>query len=189
MPTLLAILAHPDDESFGPGGTLAKYAREGVEVHVCIATDGGEGAYDPTFLATSGHGDLAALRRAELECACHALNVTLHRLDYGDSGMGGAESNDDPNCLTCVAIEDVAQRIVDLIAELRPEVIITHGPTGDYFHPDHIRVHQSVMAALQMERVREIKPLRVYYAAIPYAQMKWMIRLLRLLRKGPHSVR
>ncbi|MCP4164337.1 MAG: GlcNAc-PI de-N-acetylase [Chloroflexi bacterium] len=182
---LLGIFAHPDDESFGPGGTLAKYARQDAEVHVCIVTDGAAGEVDPTYLDQSGVSNLAELRAAELACACQALHATCHSLGYGDSGMGGTARNGNQHNLHEVDLDEVAHDIAALIQKLCPEVIITHGPNGDYFHPDHIKVHQAVMRALTFEDVRNLESLRVYYSAIPYSQMKWGIRLLRLLRKDP----
>ena len=98
-PTLLGVFAHPDDETFGPGATLAKYASEGADVHICIATDGAAGTYNPALLQASDYDTLAGLRGAELQCAAQTLGVTLHRLDYRDSGMGGTADNENPACL------------------------------------------------------------------------------------------
>lgn len=135
--TLLAIFAHPDDESFGPGGTLAKYAAEGVDVHIAIATDGAAGSM------AEGHEvereQLASVRSKELEAAVKILGGTLHRLGYRDSGMKGDPANDDPQAWIRADEEEAVRRVVQLIRELRPHIIITHDETGGYFHPDHIQ--------------------------------------------------
>ena len=89
---MLVILAHPDDESFGMGGSIAKYAAEGVEVHIAIATDGAAGS------VAEGHDavrdELASVRAVELEKAVTILGGQLHTLGYRDSGMKGDEAND-----------------------------------------------------------------------------------------------
>ncbi len=183
MPTLLGIFAHPDDESFGPGGALARYAATGADVHVCIVTDGAAGSYDPALLAASGCHTLAELRHQELACACRALGVTLHTLNYRDSGMAGAGDNDHHASLFQADLAAVARDICDLIEQLRPQVILSHDANGDYFHPDHIKVHQAVMKALA-ELPAGAAP-RLYVSAIPRRQVELGVRLLRLLRKDP----
>lgn len=194
-PTLLGIFAHPDDESFGPGGTLARYAREGVDVHVCIATDGAAGSYDESML--DGYSSLAQRRAEELACAVKTLGATLHTLGYRDSGMEGAPDNKHPDCLYQADLDEVAREIVRLIREVRPEVVITHDPTGGYFHPDHIRVNHAVTRAftraaeaeayptLLAEGYEPWQPQRLYYTAMPRTYLRWAIRFLRLFRKDP----
>ena len=183
MSRLLGIFAHPDDESFGPGGALARYAAAGVEVHVCIVTDGDAGGCDPALLAASGCNTLAELRQQELACACKALGVTLHTLDYRDSGMAGASDNEHHASLYQASLDEVARDIRGLIEELQPQVILSHDANGDYFHPDHIKVHQAVTRALA-EMPAGSAP-RLYVGAIPRRQIEIGLRLLRLLRKDP----
>jgi len=147
QPRLLAILAHPDDESFGLGGTLARYARQGIEVQVCIVTDGGAGVHDPHALQEGQAPTLARLRLQELECACGVSGVHLHTLDYRDSGMEGAPENDHPDSLYQADLDDVAHELVRVICQTRPHVVITHDPSGGYFHPDHVKVNRAVRRA------------------------------------------
>ncbi|RIK37901.1 MAG: GlcNAc-PI de-N-acetylase, partial [Chloroflexi bacterium] len=98
-PTLLGIFAHPDDESFGPGGTLARYAAEGKDVHVIIATDGIAGSIEDAN-AVNGHATLAQARSRELSNAAVALGVTsIWSLPYRDSGMRDSEDNQHPDAL------------------------------------------------------------------------------------------
>lgn len=181
MPRLLGIFAHPDDESFGPGGTLAKYAREGVEVHVCIATDGAVGEVDPKLLADSGCTTLAELRAGELACAAKALGVQLHSLNYRDSGMKGADGNEHPDSLYQADLDAVAKDIVALIRQVRPDVVISHDITGGYFHPDHIKVSQAVSRAFDQMDGDASRPERLYHTVFPRSQVVWLVRILRLL--------
>lgn len=192
---LLAIFAHPDDESFGPGGTLARYAAEGVDVHILIMTDGAVGSVDPG--AAEDGENLAEVRGRELREAVAALGATLHQCHFRDSGMAGTEANGHPDCLLQADREEVTGRVVRSMRELRPQVIVTHDPTGGYFHPDHIRVNEIVTHAFQLagdpaayaEQVDEglapHKPQKLYYTALSRTFIKWAIRLLRLMGKDP----
>jgi LmbE family N-acetylglucosaminyl deacetylase len=133
---LMAILAHPDDESLGFGGVLAKYAAEGVVTTVVTATRGQQGwAGDPR-----GRPDalaLGRLREAELRAATQALGVhDLVILDYQD----GALAHADP--------EEATSALVTLLRRLRPDVVVTFGPDGAYGHPDHIAISQLATAAV-----------------------------------------
>ena len=181
MPRLLGIFAHPDDESFGPGAALAKYAHEDVEVHVCIVTDGAVGEVDPKLLAESGCATLAELRAGELACAAQALGVQLHTLKYRDSGMAGAEGNEHPDSLCQADLDAVAGDIVALCRQVRPDVVIAHDITGGYFHPDHIKVSQAVSRAFDLMDGDESRPDRLYHTVFPRSQVVWLVRILRLL--------
>ncbi len=193
---LLAILAHPDDESFGIGGALARYAREGAQVHVCIVTDGAAGENGQT----TPEGEtppLARVRREELECACQVLGVQLHRLDYRDSGMEGAPDNEHPNSLYQADLDDVAHELARIVCQVRPQVVITHDSTGGYFHPDHIKVHYAVRRAwaylednktginLEAEGYGAWRPSRLYGSVIPRSALRWFIFIIRLLGRDP----
>jgi len=194
---LLAIFAHPDDESFGPGGTLARYAREGVDVHVCIVTDGATGSVAPGAVETDEGQSLADLRRSELACACQVLGVHLHTLSYRDSGMEGAPDNKHPRSLYQADLDDVARELVQVIRRVRPHVVITHDPSGGYFHPDHIRVNHAVRRAwprladgaaylgLNSENSQPWQPSRLYYAALARSSLRWYVWLLRLQGQDP----
>jgi LmbE family N-acetylglucosaminyl deacetylase len=189
---LLAILAHPDDESFGTGGTLARYSAEGVDVHVCIATDGAAGSYDPELL--EGYGTLAERRAEELRRAVAVLGATLHTLPYRDSGMQNTPDNNHPDSLFQAHIAEVACRLVRLIREIRPQVVISHDPTGGYFHPDHIKVNHAVDLAWALAGTTDAcgsdmpppwSPDRLVWTAMPRTWIRWMIRLMRLARQDP----
>ncbi len=181
MPRLLGIFAHPDDESFGPGGALARYAREGVEVHVCIVTDGAVGGVDPELLAGSGCATLAELRAGELACAVQKLGAQLHNLGFRDSGMEGSEDNTHPDSLYQASLETAAHDIAALLREVEPDVVITHDITGGYFHPDHIKVSKAVSRALVLMNGEQAHPERLYHTVFPRSQVMWLVRILRLL--------
>jgi len=122
--SLLAIFAHPDDESFRPGGTLALLARRGVRVVVLTATRGEAGSCGGPPLCRAD--ELAAVRERELHCACAALGIQSPRLlNYQDGHLSEANP------------EQVVARILAVARELRPQVMLTFGPDGLSGHPDH----------------------------------------------------
>jgi len=137
---LMAVLAHPDDESLGVGGTLAKYAAEGDEVFLLTATRGERGSYRghrPGDALHPGPAALAALREAELRAAASALGVCdVALLDYCDQQLATA----DPRT--------VVADIVHHLRRVRPDVVLTFGPDGAYGHPDHIAISQFTTAAI-----------------------------------------
>ncbi|MCI0396879.1 MAG: PIG-L family deacetylase [Chloroflexi bacterium] len=190
--TLLAVLAHPDDESYGLGGTLARYAREGVDVHVAIATDGAAGSIDERW--QGDHNRLVEARAEEVKAAAQILGVTLHNLGYRDSGYIGDPANQHPAAFINADQCEAAGRVVRLIRELRPQVVITHDETGGYFHPDHIQCYKITTAAFQAagspEQYPDIgpapyQPERLYYTVFPNRWVKFFIFLMRLRRLDP----
>ena len=143
---LLVAFAHPDDESFGPAGTIIRYANRGVAVHYICATRGEAGHVDPELL--EGYTSVADLRTQELMCAAGHLGLAgLHLLDYHDSGMEGAPENQNPASLYQAPLEEVVERITGLIRQIRPQVVITFDRTGGYFHPDHVKMHTATTQA------------------------------------------
>lgn len=193
--TLLAILAHPDDESFGPGGTLARYAAEGHPVHVCIATDGAAGSISSDYDADEAHRDLVATRRKELHTACDILGVTAHWLGYRDSGMSHDESNLHPSAFVQSDDEEAVGRVVRLIRTIKPEVVMTHDETGGYYHPDHIRCWAVVTAAFHksgdatyLTEQPPHQPKRLYYTALSKRWTKLFETILRMRGQNPKRV-
>lgn len=194
---LLGVFAHPDDESFGAGGTLAKYARSGVEVHVCTVTDGAGGTYDAALLEASGVSTLAELRRHELECACRVLGARLWTLRYRDSGMPGSPDNLHPASLVQASMDEVVAELVRVIRYVRPHIVITHEFSGGYHHPDHIKTSQAVYRAFQQAGeaaysapgfdadLSPWQPMRLYHLVVPRSTIRWFIVLLWLRGKNP----
>ncbi|MER3515271.1 MAG: GlcNAc-PI de-N-acetylase, partial [Chloroflexota bacterium] len=143
--SLLSVFAHPDDESFGVGGTLAYYAAQGHRVALgATRGDVGEIA-DPALATPQTLGDV---RTAELNCAAQVLGVSkIILLGYRDSGMAGTPENQDPRAFMNAPAEEVVERLVGIIRRLRPQVVITFDPYGGYGHPDHIAIHRHTVAA------------------------------------------
>ena len=143
---LLALYAHPDDETFGVGGTMAHYAERGVPVTMVCATRGEVGEIAPGTGATPE--TLGAFREQELRDAMAILGVhDVRFLDYRDSGMAGTPENADPRAFANAPADDVIEAFVRVIRERRPDAIATWDPTGGYGHPDHVAVHQHATAA------------------------------------------
>lgn len=133
---LLAVLAHPDDESLGYGGILARYAAEGVETNVVTATRGERGWFgDPS--ENPGLEALGRIRESELRAACRELGVgRLELLGYVDGELDQA----DPR--------EAIAKIAEYLREMRPQVVLTFGQDGAYGHPDHIAICQFTTAAI-----------------------------------------
>jgi LmbE family N-acetylglucosaminyl deacetylase len=193
--TLLAVLAHPDDETFGMGGTLALYARRGVDVHLICATRGEVGEVDPEFKETIKSP--ACLRTQELRCAAGVLGIQeLHFLNYRDSGMPGSEANDHPQALTAQPVEQVAREVAHLIRKIRPEVVITFDPIGGYRHPDHIAIQRATVRAFDLvadasfddpEGLSPFQPDRLFFHTINRTFLRVVVWVLRLLGKNPRK--
>ena len=139
-PRLMAVLAHPDDESLGVGGTLAKYASEGVDVFLLTATRGDSGKYrghrsdDPQH---PGPEVLASIREAELRAAATVLGIhDVVVLEYHDQQLDRVDAHE--------AVSGIAEHL----RRVRPDVVVTFGPDGAYGHPDHIAISQFTTAAI-----------------------------------------
>lgn len=154
-PRLLFVHAHPDDESLWTGGTIARYAAAGVRVTVVTCTLGEEGEIIPDFLRLLAVGEadqLGGYRVGELRAACAALGVSDHRYLGGvgrwrDSGMVGTPANDHPRSFLRGDRAEQIAALAAILAEVRPQVVVTYGPDGGYGHPDHITAHEITMAA------------------------------------------
>ncbi len=184
--TLLAIFAHPDDETFGPGGTLAKYAAEGVVVHLVCATRGEVGESDLDDLGDCE--DLACRREEELRCAADVLGLTsVHFLGYQDSGMAGSPANRHPRALAQADPDVLAEQVADWVRRLRPQVVLTFDPFGGYGHPDHIAMHRAAVTAF--ERLPEgERPQKLYFTAIMQTLLKWTVWLMPLFGLDPRAM-
>jgi LmbE family N-acetylglucosaminyl deacetylase len=192
--TLLAILAHPDDESFGLGGTLALYSQKGYNTYYVCATRGEAGTVDEEHL--HGFNNTAELRTAELECATIKLGLKdVIFLGYRDSGMPDTEDNKHPDAQINHSVDEVAGRIVKYIRDLKPDIVITHDPIGGYRHPDHIHVHKATKLAFEKsddasfhpEAGSPFKPRALYYQIFPRSFLRWAVRLLPLFGRNPRN--
>lgn len=178
---LLVALAHPDDETFGTGGLMARAVDEGHRVVIACATRGEAGEIADPALATPE--TLGRVREDELRGAAAVLGVRDVRfLGFRDSGMAGTAENGHPDALINAPAEEVVRRLVREIRDVRPDVVVTFEPGGIYGHPDHIAISERVTAAVGAaadpgrwpEDGRPHAVRRLYYVAIPRsALVEW----------------
>jgi len=189
---LLIALAHPDDESFGMAGLIARYVAEGAEVYLICSTNGDVGTVEPHFM--DGFNTVAERRLAELGCAAQTLGLTrVFTLGYRDSGMAGTPDNLHPESLHSAPLDKVTEEIVHIIREVRPQVVITFDPFGGYGHPDHIKMYQATTAAFEAAsdparypNGREpYRPQKLYYHTFPRGFLKLAVQVMPLLGKDP----
>ena len=147
--TLLGVFAHPDDEGFGSGGMLAMLAARGAHLTLVCATNGDVGEISDPSLATPEN--LAEVRQQELRNAMDVTGVKDVRfLNYRDSGMAGTDDNNHPDSLNQADDERAVKQLMEIIREVRPDVIITHDPSGGYGHPDHRAVCRHTTSAYEL---------------------------------------
>ena len=191
--TLLFVGAHPDDETFGLGGTLAYYARQGVKVYYACATRGEAGTTDPEYL--KGFDSMGDMRWAEMEKAAAVLGLSgVIWLGFRDSGMAGAADNRHPQALTMASPDLAEEAVVKIIRQVRPQVIVTHDPQGGYGHPDHIAVNQSVerafYSAADVQKFTGAglvyQPQKLYYTVFSRRILKMTVRMMELLGRDTH---
>jgi LmbE family N-acetylglucosaminyl deacetylase len=171
----MAVLAHPDDESLGVGGTLAKYASEGVDVFLLTATRGDSGRFRGFRLDDHQHPGpvaLANIREGELRAAASALGVReVSILNYQDQHLDRANPR------------EAVAAIVGHMRRVQPDVVVTFGPDGAYGHPDHIAISQFTTAAIvaaadpafscdEIEAVQPHAVSKLYYIAWPESTWK-----------------
>ena len=190
--TLLTVLAHPDDESFGLGGTIALYAQKGYNTYYVCATRGEAGTVDAEHL--KGFKDTAEMRTDELMRAAKELGLKdVFFLGYRDSGMPGSDDNKNPNAQINHSIDEVAAKVVKYIRELKPEVVLTFDPIGGYKHPDHIHIHKATVLAFEKaddasfhpEAGAPFKPQALYFQVFPKGLLRAAVRLMPLFGKDP----
>jgi N-acetyl-1-D-myo-inositol-2-amino-2-deoxy-alpha-D-glucopyranoside deacetylase len=192
---LLLVHAHPDDETINNGATMAKYAADGAHVTLVTCTLGEEGeVLTPGLehLAADAEDGLGEHRISELATAMEALAVTDHRFlggpgRYRDSGMMGVPSNDRPECFWRADVDDAAPQLVEIVREVRPQVLVTYDENGGYGHPDHIQTHRVALRAYELAADASYRPDlgapwqidKVYYCAFPRSLLKAGIDALR----------
>ncbi len=181
---LLLVHAHPDDESIGTGATMARYAADGAQVSLVTCTLGELGEVIPPDLARlawDADGGLGQHRIGELDAACRALGVTDHRFLGGpgrwrDSGMMGMPSNDWDGCFWRADVDEAARELLMVIAEVRPQVMISYDDNGFYGHPDHIQAHRVAWRAFELADGQVSK---FYATAIPRSVLAEAMALMQ----------
>ncbi|MEU2663189.1 N-acetyl-1-D-myo-inositol-2-amino-2-deoxy-alpha-D-glucopyranoside deacetylase [Micromonospora sp. DT46] len=177
---LLLVHAHPDDESIGTGSTMAHYAAAGAHVTLVTCTLGEEGEiHVPALaqLAAAEADQLGGWRIAELTAACAALGVTDHRFlggagRYRDSGMMGLATNEHPRAFWQADLDEAAGHLVEIMREVRPQVMVTYDDNGFYGHPDHIQAHRVAMRAYELADAEGFAPAKVYWTAMPLSVLE-----------------
>ena len=148
---LLLVHAHPDDEAMTTGGLIAMAVDAGRRVDLVTCTDGAEGEiHDPSLDIEEARPRLAQIRRAELDCSLDALGggkINLHLLGYRDSGMMGTDANAHPEAFWQSDLDEATERLVRIVREARPAVVVSYDENGGYGHPDHINAHRIAFAA------------------------------------------
>jgi LmbE family N-acetylglucosaminyl deacetylase len=133
---LLAVFPHPDDETFGLGSTLVRYSSEGLETHLVCATRGERGWFDSQGPDPGSEG-VGRIREAELRCAAETLGIReVSFLDFIDGDVDQA------------APGEIIAKVVSHVRRIKPQVVVTFGPDGNYGHPDHVALSQFASAAL-----------------------------------------
>jgi N-acetyl-1-D-myo-inositol-2-amino-2-deoxy-alpha-D-glucopyranoside deacetylase len=192
--TILAVLAHPDDESFGMGGTLALYAKRGMDVYLLCATRGEAGEMEPEYM--DGFDSIAERRESELRCATKQLGLAgTYFLEYRDSGMNGAEDNHHPQALVAAPPDEVAGKVANYIRKLCPQVVLTFDPIGGYKHPDHIAIHKATVRAFDLasdpnfsSALPPHQPKKLYYHVIPKGFLRLALKVLPILGQDPRRL-
>ncbi len=185
MKRLLAVLAHPDDET-AIAGTLAHYAELGAAVGLVCATKGEAGEISDPTLATPEN--LAEVRERELRCSCDLIGVRqLFMLGYCDSGMEGTAENEKPTAFIRAPAADVQRKLVRIFRDFKPDAVITFEPFGWYGHPDHIAAGKHASEAFHLCSSPEAfpdlgepwRPQRLYHALIPRSHFKKIVVFAR----------
>lgn len=178
MKRLLAVFAHPDDEG-AIAGTLAHYAQQGAQVSLVCVTKGEAGEISDPYLATPEN--LGSVRENELRCAGQIIGISdLHLLGYCDSGMDGTAENELPTAFINADPDEVKSKLVKIMRETRPQVVITFEPFGWYGHPDHIAAGRFTNDAFKLagdpdaypEAGAPWQPARLFHSALLMSQFK-----------------
>ena len=186
--SLMVVHAHPDDESIGTGGILAKYSAEGVKTVLVYGTKGEVGKIlNPEFVPPSPDMKIDDIRMLELEKAVGVLGVeSVFFLGYRDSGMLGRPENHHPEAFASADIQEATGRRVDIIRLARPHVIVTYDEKGFYGHPDHVMANRVTVQAFYAAGDPEFEcgsgfnpwhSARLYYIAAPAARLRMRNRL------------
>ena len=167
---VLFVHAHPDDESMGTGGTIARLVAEGIRVDLVTCTDGAEGEiHDPTLDPDEARPRLAQIRAEELECSVDALGsgaIHHHMLGYRDSGMIGTDANAHPDSFWQSDVDEGTRRLTEIVRVARPSAIVSYDENGNYGHPDHINAARIARGAYQASRGEAWQVDRFYEIAL-----------------------
>lgn len=164
---LMAVHAHPDDEVFSTGGILAKSAQAGDRVVVVYCTNGEAGEmHDADLVPEEAMPRLGEIRIAEARRACALLGVSeVFFLGFRDSGMKDTAENAHPDAFANAELDEAVLRLVAIMRETQPQVVIAYDEGGGYGHPDHIMAHRIAVEAFQRLLPEPDGPRKLYYSA------------------------
>ncbi len=194
---LMAVHAHPDDESSKGAATTARYVSEGVRVLVCTLTGGERGdILNPAMDRPGIKADIARFRREEMARAREILGVEQRFLGFVDSGLpeGDPEPPLPEGCFALTPLAEAAEPLVRAVREFRPHVIVTYDESGGYPHPDHVMTHRVCMAAFEAAADPDAYPvsgeqwqaLKLYYF-VPFHIARFVALHAEMLRRGLES--
>ena len=174
--TILAVFAHPDDEGFGCGGTLAMLATKGAQLTLVCATNGDVGEISDPSLASPE--TLAEVRQQELRNAMQVTGISdIRFLNYKDSGMADTADNQHPDSLNMTSSSEVVAKLGDILDQVKPDLVLTHDPSGGYGHPDHLAVNAHTTEAFYNSCNTSDSCL--YYVCFPKTVFQRMWREMR----------
>ncbi|GAA1751592.1 N-acetyl-1-D-myo-inositol-2-amino-2-deoxy-alpha-D-glucopyranoside deacetylase [Aeromicrobium alkaliterrae] len=199
---LLLVHAHPDDESIGNGITMARYVAEGAHVTLVTCTLGDLGEIlvpELEHLAADRDDALGAHRAGELAAAMAELGVTDHRvlggagrfrdsgMKWGDDGHATAADEVDPRSFWNADLLEASDLLVEIIREVRPQVVVAYDTFGGYGHPDHVQAHRVAHYAVDLAAARSHRPdlgeawdvAKIYWGAMSASRMREGIRMMR----------
>jgi N-acetyl-1-D-myo-inositol-2-amino-2-deoxy-alpha-D-glucopyranoside deacetylase len=183
---VLLVHAHPDDESMGTGGTIARLVAEGVRVDLVTCTDGAEGEiHDPTLDPEEARPRLAQIRAAELACSVEALGsgaIHHHMLGYRDSGMIGTDANAHPDSFWQADLDEATGRLAEILRAARPSVIVSYDENGNYGHPDHINAARIARQAYHASLAEPWRVARFY--EIAFVRERWSELMATMKERG-----
>jgi LmbE family N-acetylglucosaminyl deacetylase len=173
---LLGVFAHPDDEVFCVGGTLAQWAKAGCETMIISATRGEAGQIQDAHAAS--RATLGAVREQELRDACARLGVRrVECLDYGDGALAEVDG------------ATLAGQVATFIRDFQPDIVVTFGPDGGYGHPDHIAISEATTRACQLVAQGDGWAPQLYYSVFPQQHISLCHRLAHWLTTRGTSFR
>ncbi len=183
---VLFVHAHPDDESMGTGGTIARLVAEGVRVDLVTCTDGAEGEiHDPTLDPVEARPRLAEIRAVELACSVSALGgdaIHHYQLGYRDSGMIGTDANGHRDSFWKADLEDATRRLVEIVGVARPRAIVSYDENGNYGHPDHINAARIAREAYVASTGEPWAVSRFY--EIAFVRERWFALMKAMKERG-----
>jgi mycothiol S-conjugate amidase len=194
---LMAVHAHPDDESSKGAATMARYVREGVDVLVCTLTGGERGdVLNPAMDRPEVRANLPELRREEMARAREILGVRQRFLGFVDSGLpeGDPKPPLPDGCFALTPLSEAARPLVQAVREFKPHVMLAYDESGGYPHPDHVMAHQVAVEAFEAAADPDRypgtgepwQPLKLYYFA-SFHRAKYIALHEELLRRGLES--